>query len=426
MPLEIIRDPLWNNIRLDSTTLRLVDSPVFQRLRYVRQLGLAYLVYPGATHTRFEHALGTYHLARTTLALLDDRGELRELRGRECALVRAAALLHDVGHYPFSHALEEIGALDHEEVARPLITSGPVAEALAEAHGDDAPARVFALIRGDSDSPLAGLISGSLDLDKIEYLKRDAVMCGVPYGEIDVDRLVNSLVVVPDPDTRRPTIGVLEKGLSALESLLFAKYQMYRNVYWHHAVRSATAMYKRLVDDALAVGALDARALAGYTDEGLLHRLDAAAPSPLLARLRERRLYKRALECPAAEFDGATAEWIASDHALTRRAEDRLATELGLAPGEVLLDYPTKTQMLGLDIPVVRRGGAVERLTDEGLVGAINLPSLSQQLYRSARWLRIFVARPLAVPRRPVLDLLSRPAADVGAAMEAGEPLITR
>jgi HD superfamily phosphohydrolase len=211
---------LWNNIRVDALALQLVDTPVFQRLRYVRQLGLAYLVYPGATHTRFEHALGAYHLARLTLSLLDERGELAGVSIEERAIVQAAALLHDVGHYPFSHALEEIGALHHEEVAAPLVLAGPVADALRRALGASAPERILALIRGNSESPLQGLVSGSLDLDKIEYLKRDALMCGVPYGEIDVDRLTNSLVLVDEPETGRRVIGVLEKGLSAHESLL--------------------------------------------------------------------------------------------------------------------------------------------------------------------------------------------------------------
>src|SRR3712207_5054983 len=172
----------------------------FQRLRYVLQLGLAYLVYPGATHSRFEHALGAYHLARRTLALLEERGELRQAPADEPAVVRAAALLHDVGHYPFSHALEEIGAVHHEEVARALLTDGVAASVLRSQIAPSAPERVVALIGGTSDSPLQGLISGSLDLDKIEYLKRDAFMCGVPYGEIDVDRLVNSLHLGHDPD----------------------------------------------------------------------------------------------------------------------------------------------------------------------------------------------------------------------------------
>jgi len=102
-----------------------------------------------------------------------------------------------------------------------------------------------------------------------------------------------------------------------------------------------------------------------------------------------------------------------------------LARELGMEPGELLLDYPAKTQMLGLDIAVVRRGGAVERLTDAGLAGAINLPSLSDQLYRSARWLRVFVGRRVEVPRTRILDLLQRPPADVRGAVVAGEPLLS-
>ena len=424
MPLEIIRDPLWSNIRLDPLALRLVDTPAFQRLRYVRQLGLAYLVYPGATHSRFEHALGAYHLARRTLALLEERDLLAGLAPRECDIVRAAALLHDVGHYPFSHALEEIGALHHEEVARPLIFGGAVAEALVESLGPDAPAEVFALIRGRSPSPLQGLISGSLDLDKIEYLKRDAFMCGVTYGEVDVDRLTHSLVIVDDPETGTRRIGIREKGLAALESLLFAKYQMYRNVYWHHAVRSATAMYKRLVDDALAEARLDAETLARYTDEGILFALQGDVVPPLLLALRQRRLYKRAVEHPAAELPGDDGEWIASDRALAVAAEDRLAAELGLAPGELLLDYPAKTQMLGLDLPVLRRDGSVRHLTRAGLDGAINLPGLADQLYRSARWLRVFVARPVQVDSSRLLAAVVQPAEEIRARLASGGSLL--
>src|SRR5438067_3052331 len=313
--MEIIRDPLWNNIAVDELAIRLVDTPAFQRLRYVRQLGLAFLVYPGATHTRFEHVLGTYHLARRALALLEERGVLANISREACSTIRIAALLHDIGHYPFSHALEEIGALHHEEVARPLICDGEVGAILSRELGADAPQRIMELIRGRSASPLQGLISGSLDLDKIEYLRRDALMCGVPYGEIDADRLMNSLVLLDD------RVGIQEKGLSAVESLLFAKYQMYRNVYWHHAVRSATAMYKRLVSDALDAGSLTADQLAGFTDEGLLLGLEAKGKNPLLQRLRERRLYKRAIEIPAADLPSNAGEWIASDWRRTMRVE---------------------------------------------------------------------------------------------------------
>jgi hypothetical protein len=241
---------------------------------------------------------------------------------------------------------------------------------------------------------------------------------------------------VDDPATGRPAVGLREKGLSALESLLFAKYQMYRNVYWHHAVRAATAMYKRLVDVALRVGALDVTRLPSYTDEGILHALDAPSAAPgadpaavaqvatLAAALRERRLHKRALECPAAEFDEEFGDWMVTDRALTVAVEDRLALDLGLAPGELLLDYPAKTQMLGLDLPVLRRDGRVARVTAAGWEGAINLPTLAEQLYRSARWLRVFAARGVTLPRDRLLAVLHLPAEELRGRLAAGEPLL--
>jgi len=403
--MRTVRDPLWSNIHVDPLAMRLVDTPGFQRLRYVRQLGLAHLVYPGATHTRFEHALGAYHLARRTLAHLEECGDLAHVEPAGRSAVLAAALLHDVGHYPFSHALEEIGAPNHEDVARPIVMEGEIADILSSSLGRDVPALVFALIRGRSESPLQGLISGSLDLDKIEYLKRDALMCGVPYGEIDVDRLIDSLTVIVDPTSGRSVIGVREKGLAALESLLFAKYQMYRNVYWHHAVRSATAMYKRLVFDAVRAGTVNLATLASFTDEGLLHHLESVSPGQLVTALRDRRLHKRALELPAGELD-EDVEWIADDYERVVRVENQLADDAGVPQGTILLDYPVKTQMLGLDLPVLRKSGEVRRLTQGGWEGTINLPKLADELYRSARWLRVFVSAGAKVDSNRLRDAI--------------------
>ena len=406
--MPTIRDALWNNIRIEGPYVRLLDAAAFQRLRYVRQLGLAHLVYPGATHSRFEHALGAYHLAQQTVRTLADAGALEDLPTDEGAVVVAAALLHDIGHYPFSHSLEELGVPHHESVAGPLLTTGELADILRTEFAPDAPERILALVRGTSDSPLQGLISGSIDLDKIDYLKRDALMCGVAYGEIDVDRLRHALVLVADPSTGRRLVGLREKGLAALESLLFAKYQMYRNVYWHHAVRSATAMYKRLVEDALADGALETDALVGYTDEGILHAMETGRPRPLLNAIRGRRLHKRALEIPAAELLDRDLDWLADDRARTRRAEDALAKAQGLAPGALLLDFPRKERMLGLDLPLLARDGSVRRVTDEGIVGALNLPILGEQLYQSARWLRVFTADRRRIPPATVLEALGQ------------------
>ncbi len=402
---EIVRDLLWKNIRLEAAAARVVDTPAFQRLRYVRQLGHAFLVYPGATHSRFEHALGAYHLAGRALTGLAERGDLAGFGPDDTLLVRIGALLHDIGHYPFSHALEEEGYTSHEALADAHLARAPLAEALAQTGLADAAARLGALIRGTSSHPLAGLIAGSLDLDKIDYLKRDALMCGVPYGEIDVDRLLACLVVVDEGGRR--TVGVLEKGLSALESLLFAKYQMYRNVYWHHAVRSATAMFRRLVRAAAGAGALDPARLPDATDDALMYDLAATDRTGLAAALRERRLHKRALEIAPGDLGAPVPDWVWADAGRLARAEDALAARVGLPPGGVLVDYPHKAAMLGLDLAIVRQNGAVGRLGRGGWPGRMDLPRLAGDLAESARRLRVFTAGRVPVLERDLFEVLA-------------------
>ena len=401
---EVIRDPLWDNIRLEPAAVAAIDTPTFQRLRYVRQLGHAFLVYPGATHSRFEHALGAYHLTRRALATLDERGDLDGIDERECLAVRLAALLHDIGHYPFSHALEEAGFGSHEQLGVQRLREGQLGAQLHALGGDRLIDRIAALIDGTSDSPLAGLVSGSLDLDKIDYLSRDARMCGVPYGTVDVDRLLSSLALVQHPDGSRE-MGVQEKGVSALESLLFAKYQMYRNVYWHHAVRSATCMFKHSVRSAIAAGTITLDAIAGATDGTLDTLLSAGDTSGLAIALHERRLYKRALDMPASAVPADLPAWIWNDVDALEGAEQALAVELGLPAGGVLIDYPERDAMLSVDLPLLTRGGTVERLTDAGRAGALGLPRVAAELYRSARRLRIFTVEPRTLAEIPAILL---------------------
>jgi HD superfamily phosphohydrolase len=409
--LEVIRDPLWDNIRLDRTALLALDTPAVQRLRYIRQLGHAFLVYPGATHTRFEHALGAYHLARRALAALEERGELDCIPDEECTAVRLAALLHDIGHYPFSHALEEAGFPSHEALGIAKLSYGELGNRLIEIGGADLPRRIGDLVGGRSGSALQGLVSGSLDLDKIDYLSRDAFMCGVPYGTVDVDRLLASLTLVEGGG--RLEVGVHEKGVSALESLLFAKYQMYRNVYWHHAVRAATCMFKRAVRDAVASGIVDAGGIADLTDDALMELLAGRARSELALALRTRRLYKRALDLPASDVPGDAQPWLADEPELTGRVEDAIAGAVGLDRGELLLDFPSRSSMLGVDLPLRLRGGDLDRLTDEGRAGQLGLPRVADELYRSARRLRVFVARPVGRNLRGVLDVITLPAGEI-------------
>lgn len=396
---DVIRDPLWDNIRLEPAAVVCLDTPAVQRMRYVRQLGHAFLVYPGATHSRFEHALGAYHLARRALAALDERGELADIDETERLAVRLAALLHDIGHYPFSHALEEAGFPHHETLGTARLARGPLGDALRRFGGDVLIARIGDLVRGESTSALAGLVSGSLDLDKIDYLSRDARNCGVPYGVLDVDRLLASLTLVSVGEDRRE-VGVHEKGISALESMLFAKYQMYRNVYWHHAVRSATCMFKRVVRRAVRDGVADAATLAEATDDSLHSLLMAHDTTGLARALSERRLYKRALDLPATEV-GDLPDWLVNDPDRLEAAEDALASDLCLAPGAVLIDFPARSSMLGVDLPLLTRAGTIERLTDQGRTGQLGLPRVADELYRSARRLRIFTAEPRTVTTLP-------------------------
>lgn len=419
---KIIRDPLWNTIRLDSTAVRIVDTPPFQRLRYIRQLGLAHLVYPGASHTRFDHALGVYHLAVTALRLLRERGPRDPAAWEGAERIPYAALLHDIGHFAFSHALEELEPDrrpgDHEEVGARFFR-GPELTAALEPLGDGAADEILALIRGDSGLPLQGLVSGSLDLDKMEYLRRDALFCGVPYGQVDVDRLLQGIDLFQDPVSGRWEVGVQEKAVSALESLLFARYQMFRNVYWHHAVRAATALYKRIVEEAVGAGLVSREELVGPTDEELLYELgirarraDGAAARRIAERwlpaLRERRLPKRAVELTAADLaEIHLPAWVRGDSPAKRGHEDALAAEMGLEPGEVVIDFPERGPMFLLDLLVGRRGGEVVRLGSQGIPGVIDLPRVAEGLYRSARVLRVFTFGPGSLPTQRVMDRLT-------------------
>lgn len=432
----VIRDPVWNTIRLDAVAASIVDTAPFQRLRYIRQLGLAHLVYPGATHTRFDHAVGVYHLAVRAIRTLKSGPALPREVWEGARLIPYAALLHDIGHYAFSHALEELEperiAGDHEEMSA-LFFESPGLRATLTSLGKHAPDEIFRIIKGEGDTALCGLVSGSLDLDKMEYLRRDARFCGVPYGEVDVERLLQGMTLLQDPVTGSWEVGVRAKALSALESLLFAKYQMFRNVYWHHAVRAATGLYKRIVETAVEAGILSPLDLIGPTDEELLFELRQRARSGAsdvaerlsrrwLPALKSRKLPKRAAEIPAWQLEERTLpEWVGGDTAEKREWEDAVAAELGLAPGEVILDFPVTKAMFQLDV-LVDRSGRTVRLGKKGIPGLIDLPKLAEELHRTARVLRLFTFERREVDPEWLLDRLAerRPAGGTPAGTTPG------
>jgi HD superfamily phosphohydrolase len=433
-----IRDPLWQNVHLDAAAAAVVDTPEFQRLRRVKQLGFAHLVYPGAVHNRFLHALGVYHLTGRAIEALGQKGhlgQLDDLARRTIPEIKLAALLHDVGHYAFSHAMEELEPDSipghHEDVADLFLASPGIRGALAE-QGAGAEQRIGDLIRGRSVHPLQGLVSGSLDLDKIDYLRRDSLFCGVPYGAVDVDRLLDSLTLARESESQPLEVAVTEKGISALESLMFAKYQMFRNVYWHHAVRAATVTFRRLVEGSLDSGLLRRADLAGPTDEELLNLLaarmedDAGPPllRTLLAALGDRRLPKRTIELLGDELPEGIADWLPGRRDLVRQVEDRLATDQGLEPGSVFLDYPSNPRMLELRLLLVRRRGEVIRLTSEGEAGLIDLPRLGRSLHHTSRVLRVFSFETTGRwDPGPLIELLESEEEVVERRMASGSPI---
>ena len=243
---NVVRDPVWGDIHFDDPLQALIRTAPFQILDGIRQLGPVAYVYPGATHSRRAHSLGVYYLARRLALSLLERGQIPHATVEGLRSFLVSALCHDLGHYPFAHSLKELPLAPHEALAGDLVSQEPLRSAILDCGAD--PEQVAAIIDRDRSHPGDGetllyrrFLSGVLDPDKIDYLTRDAYFCGVPYGIQDADYIVRR-VLVDEGD-----LAVDERGEMSVEAVLFSKYQMYRSVYWHPSVRSATAMVKKSV-----------------------------------------------------------------------------------------------------------------------------------------------------------------------------------
>ncbi|MCA9109392.1 MAG: HD domain-containing protein, partial [Planctomycetaceae bacterium] len=246
----LIRVPMEINVPFTSRVRALVDTVEFQRLSQISQLGLVSRVYPGARHSRFEHALGVYHNALCYLQQLRKDQRFCELIDSSSAeLLIVAALLHDLGHWPYCHPIEDLeieGLTAHEAFAsRYLHDDSELGQVLCEQWHID-PADVSDVLSAKTDTPrmrvLRSILSGPIDIDKMDYLDRDSLHCGVPYGRhFDRHRLIQSLVLNEAGDG----LAISYKGKTAAELMVFARYVMFSEVYWHHAVRSATSMFAR-------------------------------------------------------------------------------------------------------------------------------------------------------------------------------------
>ena len=236
-----LRDPVHGFIRADPLETALVNSRPVQRLRFIHQLGFTFLVFPGAEHSRFGHVLGAMHLAGRVYDALCSKGEGLLPAGAnspERRLVRAAALLHDLGHAPFSHSAEELfeGGIDHEKMTRRLLRSPEIEEIFGRHGAGIGTADVERLLEGGgspTERLLAKIVSGELDVDKMDYLLRDSLFCGVRYGTYDLERLLDTMLPIADPDTGEWGIGVEEGGVHALEALVMARYYMFTQVYFN-------------------------------------------------------------------------------------------------------------------------------------------------------------------------------------------------
>ncbi len=346
--MHAIKDAVHDYVEVDGVAQDLLDTPEMQRLRHVKQLSTVRLVYPSASHTRFEHSLGVYHLASQALTHLG-------IDGARAEAVRAAALLHDVGHGPYGHQTERIIERRlgrHHDDVHHLLEDSSLA-AVLESHGL-APDVVADLIAGDGK--LGQLVSGDLDVDRMDYLVRDAHHTGVPYGTVDPGRLVRVLQFVDG------TLALAEGNVATAESLLVARALMNATVYRHHVSRIAGSMLERAGERLLDSTELAPQTFARMTDAELLAALrDCPETTDVASRLVERRLYKRAIW---RELEGVPAWLLEADHEELGALEREIAADAGVDPASVIVDCPGRPSMPETETRVVV-SGTVRRLNEQ-------------------------------------------------------------
>jgi hypothetical protein len=352
---RIYRDPVHNIIALsdrradDALLIRLIDTREFQRLRHIRQLGLAHYTYQGAEHSRFTHSLGVMHLMTRVL----NRWQEKYAISAEARVVaRVAAMLHDLGHWPFSHVMEKVLHQDHESWTVKII-SDPAAQAhqLLAAFDASLPSQVVAAMENKyRPAFVCQLVSSQLDVDRLDYLLRDSLMTGAQYGNYDLEWLLQSLEV----DLENDRVYLAANGLYAAEEYLRARYYMFRQVYFHRTLRSAEAVLQCIMRRAVELATAGSlgfllndsvmqRVLTGqslsvedylrFDDHDVMFHIKqwARDPDPILrdlaTRFVERRLFKaRDIDLPEAERKALVAE------ARTRMAQ------LGYDPNYYLIE----------------------------------------------------------------------------------------
>jgi HD superfamily phosphohydrolase len=355
--MKTIKDSVHDHVEVEGVARDLLDTPAVQRLRRIKQLGTVQLVYPSANHTRFEHSLGVYHLACRALSHLgiDDRS-------KQAKRVQAAALLHDVGHGPFSHNLESLThrrtGKFHDDVHE-LLAEDPVADVLRDYDLD--PAHVADIVAGQGR--LGQIVSGELDVDRMDYLVRDAHHTGVPYGGIDTGRLVRELTFVDGE------LALAEGNVQTAESLLVARALMNPTVYSQHAARISKSMLRQGAERLLEATACDAEELRRMDDHDFMAALRGCEATEEYARRYDHRnLYKRAVW---AELRDVPPDLLNAGHETIREYEVEIADRAGVDDHEVILDVPARPSMTESSTKVVVNGELRELDRQSPLVDAL-------------------------------------------------------
>jgi HD superfamily phosphohydrolase len=413
MSEKIIRDPVHDviafrtNSPTDALLFRLLNAAEFQRLRRIRQLGMAHLAYPGADHSRYSHSLGVMQTARRIIEQLRRSFAIDEHEETVCL---CASLLHDLGHGPFSHVFERVSGIHHEALTNRVIADpgSDVHKLLAE-HDPALPGEVAELMAGRaSHTFFCDILSSQLDADRFDYLLRDNLMTGSRYGDYDLEWLLHALTI--DESTGR--LAVTWKGISAVEAYLQSRYHMYRNVYFHKVVRSAEGMVKltlqrakrlavqdrlawppreHVVNKALLGQQLEIEDFTNFDDVSVMHcfqiwsKSDDAKLAGLCHGLLFRRLYKT--------FDMTHVPDAERVRAAVTAAEDAVREAGGDVRYELFFDEPADTPYETYEPE--QCGGANEILVLDRtgkLTPFASLSPLTQSLNRQLMFRRLHVA----------------------------------
>ena len=411
-----IRIPPEIDVPITPRVCRLIDTAEFRRLSQISQLGLVSFVYPAAHHSRFEHSLGVYRLALLFVRQLSNDPKFNSLiEPSDAERLLVAALLHDIGHWPFCHLIEDMRLPDipsHESFARHFLSSGQIAELLTN-DWSTSPTEIADLLDKRPDNSkhrvLQGILSGPIDVDKMDYLMRDSLHAGVPYGRnFDQARLIGALCLNQNSDG----LAVTNKGRTATEMMVFARYVMFSEVYWHHAVRSATAMLQRAFF--LLHDRLNLEQLFQLTERPFVEQMRAVASdhpaADLLDRLfgSTRRLYKRWTEYSYFEHPEIYRQLARRDyqqlmrcsHELARRLADR--TGLSVQPDQVLIDAPPAK--LEVQFAVEIHDAKRDRYRPLGDVSPVVKTLAETQFDNYVKRVRVFVAPELIDAVRKVND----------------------